>query len=100
MSLSINAVYRNLGGRAVGVGGDYATPPGVVAYDLGTGAQIGQAFKGHESSIQAVDVGMVGDRQVVLSGSEDKTIRRWDLGTGEQIGEPLRGTPTTCGRSP
>ncbi|GGS49861.1 hypothetical protein GCM10010156_05700 [Planobispora rosea] len=91
VSLSINAVYRNVGGRAVAVGGNYEKPPGVIAYDLGTGEQIGQAFKGHESSIQALDLGTVGDRQVILSGAEDRTIRRWDLSTGEQIGEPLRG---------
>ena len=30
------------------------------------------------------------DGELIISVSEDKTVRRWRLSTGEAIGEPLR----------
>jgi hypothetical protein len=38
--------------------------------------------------VNAVAVGRLGDRDVVVSGGDDETVRIWDA-TGTTIGEPL-----------
>ncbi|WP_157878632.1 WD40 repeat domain-containing protein [Streptomyces chattanoogensis] len=46
---------------------------------------------GHEGGINALDVAMVGDRAVAVTGGEDGTVRIWDLAGGRQVGPPLTG---------
>jgi WD40 repeat protein len=41
--------------------------------------------------VQAVALGSVGGREVIVSGSHDSTVRVWDAGSGQPIGEPLSG---------
>jgi WD40 repeat protein len=36
-------------------------------------------------------VGRVGDRDVIISGSADETVRVWDARTGQVVGPPLTG---------
>ena len=44
---------------------------------------------GHDRAVNAVAIGRAGDRDVIVSGSADKTVRVWDAVTGELIGGPL-----------
>ena len=36
-------------------------------------------------------IGRIGDRDVIVSGSWDKTVRVWDAAIGRPRGEPLTG---------
>ncbi|MEU8186114.1 hypothetical protein, partial [Micromonospora carbonacea] len=49
-----------------------------------------QQLLGHTGSIGAVAVGRLGDRDVIVSGGRDKTVRVWDQ-HGNPIGSPLLG---------
>ncbi len=44
-----------------------------------------------DSGVLAVTVGRAGDRDVIVSGSADRTVRVWDAVTGELVGTPLSG---------
>ena len=46
---------------------------------------------GHTGRVLAVAIGQLGDREVIVSASEDQTVRVWDAASGEPIGEPLTG---------
>ena len=48
-------------------------------------------LRGHDFTVTAVAVTEYAGRRLIVSGSEDRTIRVWDLETGEARGEPLRG---------
>jgi WD40 repeat protein len=50
-----------------------------------------QTIGRHDNRVNAVAVGEVGGQPVVVSGSDDMTVRVWDLELGSQVGEPLRG---------
>jgi WD40 repeat protein len=39
----------------------------------------------------AVALGRVGNRDVIASGGDDRTVRIWDAHTGQPIGQPLTG---------
>ena len=39
----------------------------------------------------AVAVGELDGRPVVISGSDDGTVRVWDLATGAPVGDPFTG---------
>ena len=39
----------------------------------------------------AVAIGRAGDRDVIVSGSDDGTVRVWDAVTGDPVGDPLTG---------
>ncbi len=45
----------------------------------------------HDEMVHAVTVGPVGNLDVVVSGSADKTVRIWDAATGAPVGAPLLG---------
>jgi WD40 repeat protein len=60
-------------------------------WDAHTGAPIGQPLAGHRDRVNAVALGAVDGRAVVVSGSDDRTIQLWDARTGMPIGEPLKG---------
>jgi WD40 repeat protein len=81
-----------LGGRPVVVAG---TDSGkLVVFDL-SGDQdddpIHEPSTGHEGCINAVDVAMVDDRAIAVTGGADGTVRIWDLANSRQIGPPLTG---------
>ena len=46
---------------------------------------------GHTGVVFAVAVGRAGDRDVIVSGSDDGTVRVWDAATGQPVGQPLTG---------
>jgi WD40 repeat protein len=48
-----------------------------------------QAFKGHTGSVNSV--GFSPDGKLIVSGSDDSTIRFWDSQTGQPIGTPFKG---------
>src|SRR5439155_6662587 len=49
-----------------------------------------QPLTGHAGPVTAVAVGRLGDRDVIVSGSEDATVRLWDA-DGRSVGQPLTG---------
>jgi WD40 repeat protein len=50
-----------------------------------------RVLDGHEGGVSSVAVGEVDGRAVIISGSDDRTVRVWDLATGKARGEPPRG---------
>ncbi|KJA27638.1 hypothetical protein HYPSUDRAFT_197831 [Hypholoma sublateritium FD-334 SS-4] len=59
-------------------------------WDLETGKQVGEPFRGHTDRVNSVAFSPDGRR--VVSGSGDETLRIWDLEpTGKQISEPWKG---------
>jgi WD40 repeat protein len=50
-----------------------------------------QTLTGHVGGVTAVAVGRVGDRDVIVSGGEDRTVLVWDANTGQTLGQPLAG---------
>ena len=43
-----------------------------------TGTPVGDPLTGHTGGVTAVAVGRLGDRDVIVSGSDDGTVRIWD----------------------
>ena len=41
--------------------------------------------------VNAVAIGRAGDRDIIVSGSDDGTVRIWDAVTGNPVGDPLAG---------
>jgi hypothetical protein len=60
-----------------------------------------QPLTGHTGGVWAVAVGRLGDRDVIVSGSTDASVRVWDAATGQPVGAPLTGHTgiVTLGRS-
>ncbi|MGE3288388.1 MAG: serine/threonine-protein kinase [Pseudonocardia sp.] len=50
-----------------------------------------RTLTGHTRGVAAVTTAVLGGRPVVVSGSDDATVRVWDLVTGEPVGRPLTG---------
>ena len=50
-----------------------------------------QQLTGHAGAVNAVAVAELDGRPVVISGSDDGTVRVWDLATGTPIGDPFTG---------
>ena len=46
---------------------------------------------GHTKAVDAVAIGRIGDRDVIVSAGWDFTVRVWDAVTGRARGEPLTG---------
>jgi hypothetical protein len=68
-----------------------ATPqPWPVRWAHSTGAAHHESF-GHTDWVTAVALGRLGDRDVIVSGSADNTVRVWDAANGAPRGEPLTG---------
>ena len=54
-------------------------------------APVGDPFTGHTDWVNAVAVGQLDGRTVVVSGSDDGTVRVWDAATGAPVGDPFTG---------
>jgi len=50
-----------------------------------------QQITGHDGPVLAVAAAELDGRPVVISGSDDETVRVWDLATGAPVGHPLTG---------
>ncbi len=50
-----------------------------------------QQITGHDGPVTAVTVAELDSRPVVISGSDDETVRVWDLATGDPVGGPFTG---------
>lgn len=84
--------FSRLADRPVVVAGTNAGR--VYVFDLFGGEDddpIHEPSTGHEGGINALDVAMIDDQAVAVTGGEDGTVRLWDLATGRQIGLPLTG---------
>lgn len=60
-------------------------------WDAVTGEAIGSPLGRHKDSVNAVAIGRAGDREIIVSGSDDATVRIWDAVTGEAVGVSLAG---------
>jgi hypothetical protein len=58
----------------------------------GDSAQRSCRDAGHDAWLYGVAIGRAGDRDVIVSGGGDDTVRAWDAVTGEPLGDPLAGT--------
>ena len=66
-------------------------------WDAATGQPAGPPLTGHTGAVCAVAVGRAGDRDVIVSGGGDGTVRVWDAVTGQPAGPPLTGhTGSVC----
>ncbi|WP_457519315.1 WD40 repeat domain-containing protein [Streptomyces sp. TE33382] len=83
---------RELAARitAVPVGNE---PAAQWAVEWATGTRLEHRFQnvltGHTGRVRAVATSAVEGRPVVVTGSDDRTVRVWDLATGESLGEPF-----------
>jgi WD40 repeat protein len=50
-----------------------------------------RSLVGHQQRVYAVALGRAGDRDIIVSGSADATVRVWDAATGDPVGAPLTG---------
>ncbi|GIH29406.1 hypothetical protein Aph01nite_77160 [Acrocarpospora phusangensis] len=62
--------------------------PVVRVWDLRTGRELRQ-LTGHGGTIVHIRTGVIGDRPIAVTASEDGTIRVWNLIDGAPIGEPI-----------
>ena len=51
-------------------------------WDPATGAQVGEALRGHENWVNSVALGEIDRAARVVSGSDDNTVRIWHPATG------------------
>ncbi len=54
-------------------------------------ARLRLTITGHTSAVKAVALARAGDREVIVSRSDDGTTRIWDAETGQPAGPPLTG---------
>ena len=48
-----------------------------------------QKLTSHNGPVTSVAIGRAGDRDIIVTGSADRTVRIWDAVTGAPLGEPL-----------
>ena len=98
-------VHRPRRARERGSGGGAGRPPGGgLRRRRRDGAGVGPGhrrprsatpFTGHDGIVNAVAVGELDGRPVVVSGGDDRTVRVWDLATGTPVGTPFTGHDET-----
>ena len=54
-------------------------------------ARLRQTLTDHTGRVLSVAIGRAGDRDVIVSGSEDGAVRVWDAATGQPVGQPPTG---------
>ncbi len=54
-------------------------------WDPATGDPIGNPLTGHNDPVLAVALGRLGDRDVIISGGNDGTVRVWNPATGTTL---------------
>ena len=59
---------------------------------------VGDPFTGHTGAVSSVAAAELDGRPVVISGSNDGTVRVWDLATGAPVGDPFTGHAGRCSR--
>ncbi|WP_326822881.1 WD40 repeat domain-containing protein [Streptosporangium sp. NBC_01756] len=65
----------------------------VVLWDPVRGRRLA-AMRGHSDAVRALAAGELDSRPVLLSGSDDNTVRLWDLRTRRQLGDPTPSWPS------
>jgi WD40 repeat protein len=50
---------------------------------------VGEPLDGHANAVTAVATVVLDGRSVVVTSSDDETVRLWDLATGRPVGDPL-----------
>jgi WD40 repeat protein len=60
-------------------------------WDAVTGLPVGGPLTCHIDEVQAVAIGRAGDRDVIVSGSLDDTVRIWDFAEGGSLVIDLLG---------
>ena len=63
----------------------------VRVWDANTGRPVGDPLTGHGDQVEAVAIGRVGDRDVIVSASYDNTVRIWDFAEGGSLVVDLLG---------
>ncbi len=75
--------------RVIGFGvGPGTISESTVGWDWTAPLRLGPAHAGSVCSVVAVEVA---GRTLFVSGSSDRTVRRWDAATGRPVGKPLTG---------
>lgn len=59
-------------------------------WDFATGEPIGDPINGHADTVRVIACSQLADRRIIVTGSDDQSIRVWDLATGEPIGREYR----------
>ncbi len=59
-------------------------------WDVTSGEEVA-VLLGHTDGVSALALGRIGSREVIVSGSADRTLRIWEAASGEQLGAPLTG---------
>ncbi|WP_460504610.1 caspase family protein, partial [Catellatospora paridis] len=63
----------------------------VLAWNATTGKHFLAPLTGHTDAIMALAFGHINDQPVIISGSNDTTIRVWDATTGDPVITPITG---------
>ena len=60
-------------------------------WDAVTGNPVGAPLVSYDSWVRAVAIGRAGNRDIIVSGSNDKTVRIWDAVNGQPGRRPAGG---------